>query len=162
MKYVTFLMISITIGCYSIEPEKTGLEGQIIPSFKLLLLDSTTYLDTKNISSGKPIVLLYIGPHCPYSHLQMEEILDEMGKLKNINFIVFTNWPFTDMQEFHTHYQLNKHPNITTGIDSKSFFANHFKAPGVPYMAIYGKNKKLIKVFAGRIFANQIKKVAEK
>ena len=67
MKYLSLtIIIAIFSGCYSTEPEKTGLEGKIMPSFKLLLEDSITYVDTKNIPIGKPVVLFYYGPHCPY------------------------------------------------------------------------------------------------
>ncbi|GAA0552381.1 hypothetical protein GCM10009415_37930 [Chitinophaga japonensis] len=66
------------------------------------------------------------------------------------------------MKDFYHHYQLNKYANITTGIDADLFFGNHFKTNRVPYVAIYGKDKKLKEVFTGNITSKQIKNIIEK
>jgi thiol-disulfide isomerase/thioredoxin len=162
MKFMFLFVITICLyGCFGIEPEKTGLEGKPMPSFKILLTDSTRYFDTKDIPGGKPVVLLFIGPHCPYSKAQMAEIVEDINDLKNINFYVFTNWPLKEMKSFCNSYELKKYSNIMAGIDYSSFFPEYFGATGVPYIAIYGKDKKLNKAFKGRIFGKQILKIAE-
>lgn len=161
MNYIKVIIITVLFAsCYSKDPQKTGLEGQLMPSFKLLQLDSSTYFDTKDIPIGKPTVLLYIGPNCPYSKTQIQEIIEDINKLKSINFYVFTSWPFKEMKQLHDHFHLDQYPNITTGIDFKYFFEGYFEAQGVPYMAIYGKDKKLNKVFVGKVYGKQIKEVA--
>jgi hypothetical protein len=156
-----FVIIAILCGCYSKEPEDTGFEGKPMPSFKILLIDSITYMDTKNIPKGKPVVLLYIGTHCPYSRAQIEEIMNEMNSLKNIQFYVFTESPFKELKKLSTHYRLDKYANIKAGYDYTHFFRNHFKITGVPYVAIYGKDKKLKKAFEGKIYSKEIKKSLE-
>jgi len=162
MKQVGLLLLLVSLAsCFGKEPENTELKGKQLPAFKLLLTDSTTYINTANIPGGEPIVLFYFGPHCPYSRAQMEEIIDDISSLKNIRFYIFTTWPFLEMKDFYTHYQLNKYPNITVGVDYTNFFGDYFKAQGVPYMAIYGKNKRLNDAFVGKIYSNQIKKIAE-
>ncbi len=162
MKYLSLtIIIAIFSGCYSTEPEKTGLEGKIMPSFKLLLEDSITYVDTKNIPIGKPVVLFYYGPHCPYSRSQMDEIVEEIRTLKNIHFYVFTSAPFSEMKKFNRYYKLNQYANITTGFDGIHFFSDYFKVTGVPYLALYDKNKKLKKAFEGKIYSKQILKALE-
>ena len=162
MKQVVLLMLVVCLaGCYSREPEKTGLEGKTLPSFKLLLIDSTTYFDTKDISEGTPVALFLFGPHCPYSKAQVEEIIEDMDMLKGIQFYMFSTWPLSDIKEFNSHYQLSKYPNITLGQDYKNFFVDYFEAQGVPYIAIYGKDRKLRKAFVGKIFGKQIKEIAE-
>jgi hypothetical protein len=162
MRVKILLMIGLfLIGCYSRKPENTGKEGELIPSFKLLLADSLTYIDTKSIPEGNPVVFLYFGPHCPYSKAQIEEIIEDINILKNIRFYVFTTWSFSEMKEFYNHYQLSKYNNITTGVDNKFFFLEHFEVQGVPYMAIYDKHKKLKKAFVGKVYGKQIKEIAE-
>lgn len=157
-----FLVIAIStiISCQSREPEKTGLEGNAMPSFKIMLLDSST-LDTKEIPQGKPIVLLYYGPHCYYSREQILEITNKINNLKEINFYFITAWPFDDMKVFDSNYHLNRFKNITTARDYTFFFGSYFKAKGVPYLAIYGKDKKLQYTFIGKIPSDQIKKLAQ-
>lgn len=160
-RLILFIVITSLAACFGRKPEKTGLEGKSMPSFNLLLADSNTRFNTGSIPSGEPVVLFYFGPHCPYSRSQMEEIIEEMSILKNIHFYIFTITPFSEMKDFYNHYQLYKFKNITVGIDSAIFFKSYFEAPGVPYMAIYGKEKKLNKVFMGKIYGRQIRDAAE-
>lgn len=146
----------------SVKPETTSLEGELLPSFKLLLPDSTTYFDTKDISGKQPVVLFYFSPRCPYCHQQMEEICKSAERLKHIRFYIFTVYPFPEMKIFYEQYQLKNFPNIAMGIDNELFFGNHFKTKQVPYMAIYGRDKRLKGAFLGKLYSRQIKAVAEK
>jgi thiol-disulfide isomerase/thioredoxin len=150
----------VLVGCFGKEPEKTGMEGKPLPSFKLFLADSTTYFDTKDIPTGKPVVLFFFGPHCPYSKLQAEEIVNNMQSLKDVQFYFFTTWSFRELKQFYAKYELKKYPNIVAGVDYTNFFADQFSAQGVPYMAIYGKDKRLREAFIGKIKSSQIKSVA--
>lgn len=163
MKHITIVVIILSIiGCYNGEPEKSGMEGQPMPSFKILLSDSATVIDSKNFSSDKPVVLFYFGPYCPYSKAQMNDIIEDIDKLKDIKFYALTNWPFSEMKQFQTNYGLNKFPNITVGYDFNNFFADYYKPSGVPYIVIYGKNKKLNAEFLGKINSSQITKIAKR
>lgn len=158
MKQISLiLLLAILAGCYSAEPEKTGLEGKAMPSFKILLPDSTTYVDTKDIKTGKPVVIFYYSPHCPYSRAQMEEMIEEKDKLENVQLYLVTPVSFAEMKEFYNHYQLNKYPNIIAGCDYENFVGNYFKVLGYPYTAIYNNEKKLNKAFVGKIYTKQIK-----
>jgi thiol-disulfide isomerase/thioredoxin len=150
-----FSLLLLLFSCYSKSPETTGLEGKPMPDFNLLLIDSSR-LNTRQLKNGKPIVLYYFGPHCPYSKTQMEEIITDMSILKNIQFLVFTSWPFDEMKKFYNHFQLTKYSNIITGVDEMGFFRNYYEVPGVPYMAIFGKDKKLKRAFVGNIYSKQI------
>jgi len=91
----------------------------------------------------------------------MDEIIGSISSMKKIRFYIFTTWPFDELRDFYRHYQLNKFSNIVVGLDYNNFFANHFKAQGVPYIAVYGKDKKLKEVFVGNVYGKQIKEVAE-
>lgn len=163
MKKITimFLLAAMLLGCDSRKAEKTGLEGKPLPSFSLFLADSSTYFNTSSIAAGNPVVLLYFGPHCPYSRTQMEAIIEDMNILQDIRFYIFTTAQFEEMKSFYNEYQLHKYPNIIAGIDYTGFFENYFKVIGVPYTAIYGKEKKLRKSFSGTVYGKQIKEVTE-
>ncbi|MCS3801042.1 TlpA family protein disulfide reductase [Niastella sp. OAS944] len=159
---IAVALIILIAGCYSRNPEKTGLEGKALPSYDFLSVDSVTHVNTGNTVEGKPIVLFFFGPSCPYSHAQMQEIIEDIDNLKNIQFYILTISPFNQMKQFYTHYQLNKYPNIVIGLDYKNSFDEYFAVPGVPYTVIYGKDKKMRGAFVGKIYSRQIKEVAEK
>lgn len=161
-KIVIFSLLIYLCSCNERPPLKTGLEGKPLPSFNLLLNDSSTYLNTSDIPAGKPVVLFYFSPRCPYCRAQMDEIVGDISSLKDIRFYIFTTWPFSEMKRFYNHYQLQKYSNVTVGVDYKNYFLDHFKADAVPYIALYWKDKTLDKAFMGKIDVSQIKEITEK
>lgn len=162
MKQIISIIIIITFtGCFGVTPQKTGKEGKPIPEFNLLLTDSTTWLNTRNIPSGQPVALLYYSPYCPYCQALTREITEEMDDLKNIRFYFISSFPLATQKAFSKDFQLAKYPNIVTGMDTSSLMQHYWNAPGIPYLAIYNKDKKLNHTFLGKISGNQIKKVAE-
>lgn len=144
------------------QPILAELEGQALPSFKLLLPDSTTVVDVSRGLPNKPVVLFYFGPDCPYCQAEISEITREMDKLKNIQFYLFTVYPFDEMKKFYANFQLDKYPNIITGYDYELSFFEHFKIQSVPGIAIYGKDKRLKGTFVGNISYKQILSLSEK
>lgn len=158
MKYLNIILMCVVLsGCFGREPQKTGMEGEILPPFKLLLEDSTTYFDMKSIPGGKPFALLYFGPYCPYSRAQLEEIINNIESLKGARFYVFTDWGLKDLKKFSSDYQLKKYPNIITGVDYENFFPKYMSASAVPFMAFYDKEKRLNKAFLGKINIGDIR-----
>lgn len=155
------LFVSLT-GCsfFDRTPEETGKEGKKLPVFSLLLTDSTTYFTTRNIPSGKPVVFFYFGAHCPYSHEQMKEIIDKMDELNDIRFYLVTTSSFGEMKAFCKEYALNKYSNIIVGRDYTEFFGNYYEARGVPFLAIYRKDKRLHEAYIGKVSGGQIKRSA--
>jgi hypothetical protein len=84
-----------------------------------------------------------------------------MDDLKNIQFYFLSSFPMPALKAYSKTYQLARYPNIITGQDTSHLMKSYFDAPGIPYLAIYNKDKKLNETFLGEISANQIKKVAE-
>jgi thiol-disulfide isomerase/thioredoxin len=125
------------------------MSDKTLPAFNLLLVDSTTTFNTKDIPSGKPTVLLYFSPDCEHCQHETEEILKNMDSLRNVHFIFITALPFDKMKNFYFYYKLGNYKNITLGKDQDYFFSRHFGSQYVPYLAIYNRNKKLVKVFDG-------------
>jgi thiol-disulfide isomerase/thioredoxin len=156
----TLALLLFLAGCGKRPTLKTGLEGKPLPGFSMLLIDSSSHLNTKNIPSGSPIALFYFSPFCPYCRAQTSEIVESMDKLKGIRFFMITNYPFTEMKRFYQEYKLANYPNITMGYDSQYFFINYFKASGVPFMAIYGKDKRLNGAYMGIAKTNDIRELA--
>jgi thiol-disulfide isomerase/thioredoxin len=140
----------------------TGQEGKPLPSFDVLLSDSSTRLNTADIPKGKPIVLLYLSPACPFCRAELSSILKNMSALSDTRFYVFTNWPFRQFKNFYKHYQLYKYKNIVAGQDYANAFATHYPLPAVPFTAFYDKNKNLDKAFIGLMPIEQIKSLENK
>ena len=157
MKSIAFYCLVICLlGCYEIPPVKTGLEGKPLPFFNLLLIDSITHFNTKNIPAGKPTVLFFFSPDCPHCRALTKEIVSDMKTFKNVQFYILTSFPFELLKKYYDHYKLKNYSNITVGQDVASYFANYFKATGVPYIAIYSKEKRLKQVLVGKVSTSRI------
>lgn len=158
MKYIIALIL--LSSCYGKKPEKTGLEGKLLPSFSILLPDSLTELNTKDIPTGQPTVFVFFGPQCPYSKAQIKDIIADEN-LNAIKFYLITPYPFQQMKKLYDEYNLKYSSNIIMGVDSKNFFGQYIGAAAVPYIAIYDKNKVLSKAFMGKVTPTQIKEISE-
>ncbi|OMP74809.1 MULTISPECIES: hypothetical protein [Chitinophaga] len=161
MKYFSLLLLTALLaGCYARVPEKTGLEGKPIPHYTVLLSDSVTYYNTEHIKSGRPAVFVYFGTYCVFSKAQAREIADYMDKMKNIDFYFVTTSEFGDMKKFYKEYKLDKFKNVIMGKDYSNFFADYYETAGVPFIAIYGKDGKMIAAFDGKVSPRQIRNCA--
>ena len=159
MRFYLYISICVLIAsCFGTPPQKTGKEGQEIPDFNIILTNKTV-LHTRDLSKGKPIVLFYLTPYCPYCNQQTKEILGEMEQFSDVQFLFVTSYPLKEMEKFEKGYNLSKYSNITTGVDTAHFIHDYFPAEGVPYTAVYNKNKKLNKTFLGPLTVKQLSKV---
>jgi thiol-disulfide isomerase/thioredoxin len=156
---ISFLIVTQISSCSQQKSTiVTGLEGKKMPSFNLLLMDSVTHLNTTNIAQGTPTVLFYFSPYCPYCKAQAKDIIKNINSVSNIRFYLLSNFPFPDVKKYYS--ALKKYSNITVTQDLDNFFGDYFHTPGVPFIAIYDKNKNLKKAFIGNVPTDIIRTVA--
>jgi thiol-disulfide isomerase/thioredoxin len=162
MKNTLFVLLMISLfGCADHHSFiTTGLEGKAMPSFNLLLADSVTRFSTSAMPAGKPAVLFFFQPWCPYCKAQTEDMLKHMQAMKDIHFYLLTTAPYPLFKQFYDKYALNKYPNITAGIDTSFLSIMYFHAPGVPYQAVYDRKGKLKRALIGPSDMNLIKNIA--
>jgi thiol-disulfide isomerase/thioredoxin len=154
---IASLLLICAIGCkQKPRPFDSGLQGQTLPAFDILLPDSTTYFSTTEISRNNSFAVFYFSPYCPYCRAELHDIISNNNALKGIPFYLVTNFPFGDMKRFYTEFKLQEYPNIITGFDFNSSIANYYRPKGIPYLALYGKNKKLKVVYVGKIDFNDL------
>ena len=163
MKHLLYgLLISFSISCHDKKQETTGLEGKPMPSFKLLLMDSITYLNTNDIPSTEPIVLLFISPFCPYCKSQTENIIKDIKSFANVRIYILTGLPFNSLKQFYTDYKLQKYSNIIVGYDFAEYFPQYYNVQTIPYLAIFNKEKILKRVLKGKAETKLIKAIINK
>jgi len=158
---ILLFLITCLAACFGKDPQKTDLEGKPLPDFSLLLTDSANSVHTTNTPADKPVVLFYLSPHCPYCKAQTKEIIEDMPKLKDIQFYFISNFQLQDVKNFYKEFQLEKYPNIITGLDTAHAISDYFEISAIPYIAVYGKNKTLNNTFVGKIYSSQIIKAAK-
>jgi thiol-disulfide isomerase/thioredoxin len=163
MKQVSLFFIIISLaGCFGAEPQKTGKEGKTLPDFSILLTDSTTWLHSRDIPANNPFVLFMFSPYCPYCKAQTKKIIEDRDLLGDIHFYFISRFPLSAVKGYIKEFQLDKQSNITVGLDSANVVTDYLEAPGFPFMAVYGKNKKLNQAFLGKTYSRLLLEAAEK
>lgn len=159
MKYTFLIWAFLLASCFGKTPEKTGMEGKTLPEFSLLMTDSVTWINTKDIKSGKPSVFFLFSPYCPYCKSQLSKIIDDMESLKNFPIYMITPISVGEMKEFYDAYKLNQYPNVKMGRDTAGFFGQYLNVKGIPFLALYDKNKRLVRAFSGPTSTQLIKSI---
>ena len=156
-------LLILTILLISCEHQQsflhTGLEGKPLPKFDILLMDSTTQYNTESIPTGSPIVFFFFNPHCPYCRKETQDVLDNIKYLSSIRFYWLSNYPFHQIKEYYDYYHIDNYKNIIVGQDSKIYFAKYYKATGVPYTAVFNKQKCLVKAVEGPITLKSLRRI---
>ena len=128
---------------------KTGMEGRLLPSFGLQLVDSVTKLNTADIPEGSPFIVIGFSPWCIHCQAETRNIVGHMKELKNTRIYYVTAYPFDQMKAFYRYFKLNQYSNITMGRDTANIFLPYFKGTSIPYTLVFDSKKRLRQVFQG-------------
>ena len=107
---------------------KTGFEGRLLPEFTLLLADSTTQLNTRDIPMGKPFIMTGFSPYCRHCQAEMGDIIRHIRQFGDTAIYFVTPWSYSDLKKFYVAFHLEKYPTIVTGVDAKNAFLGYFEA----------------------------------
>jgi thiol-disulfide isomerase/thioredoxin len=162
MRLQTFSLLFIAVTWLACQDQttqqvyKTGMEGKPIPAFAIQLLDSTSFVQSKDISEGKPLILFYFSTTCPYCRAQMRDMVDNIESLRNEQLCVITNDNLHSIKAFSDYFKLKKLNNVIVGRDTGSVVFNTYRLMTVPFTALYDKNKQLSVAYMGRMNANSL------
>lgn len=157
-----FLLVGWTLFTAFSAPAtvKTGMEGRLLPALDLLLEDSVTHMNTADIPSGQPFIVIGFSPWCTHCQGETRDIIRHIQQFKNIHIYYVTPYLFGQMKTFYKYFNLAKYPNITMGREPKEVFFTYFNAPGVPYTAVFDARKRLKLAFTNQADAIKLAQAA--
>jgi len=117
-----------------------------IPAFSILQTDST-WFNKEALPHNEPVVIIYFSPECGHCQLTAHEFDEKMKKMKDVFFVWVSYHPMTDIKSFAEEYKLVDQKNIRVGRDPKYFVPSFYRVKFTPFMAVYGKNGKLIQTY---------------
>jgi hypothetical protein len=135
---------------------KTGMEGRLLPSFNMLLVDSTTILNSDKIPTGKPLIVFGFDPKCKHCQAETADIVAKMDSLKDTRILYISPFPIDKMRVFYRHFKLQNYPNIIMGQDTTNTYLIEFKATAFPFTTVFDPKKRLKTVFAGQASASDL------
>lgn len=135
-----------------------------MPAFNLRLMDSTTILNTFTIPTGQFTALLLFDPGCKHCHDVITELMKHMDEVKHINFYFITfSEDFRAINSYYNEFKMGNYPNIKAmGRDYTLFYLDHFDVHEFPDLALYGPDKKIIKLLEGGITIKDLKEYTGK
>lgn len=125
-----------------------------LPSFNLLMLDSSTVLNTKEIPGGSPFILIYFSPDCRECRTETEQILKNISSFKDVRLYFISIDPLERIKLFQKVYKTDRYRNITLARDYEWSFPRLYEAKGTPFTVVYDKNRQLRGVFSGETDVN--------
>lgn len=122
-----------------------------MPSFNILLTDSTTIFNTYNIPKGAPVLLVLFDPDCKHCRLLTKRLMDGMDSLKEIQMYWVTHvHSMAAIRKYSEEHHFADHKNIkVVGRDYEFFMSPYYGITIVPDLALYDANKNIIKLFEG-------------
>src|SRR3954470_13141243 len=147
---ITFLFSSCFLSVVNAQQFDTippYRKDSTIPAFSILQTDST-WFNKEALPGNKPVVIIYFNPECGHCQLTAHEFDQKKNKLKNVFFIWVTyDTSFKEIKSFAAEYKLLDEKNIRIGRDPKYFVPSFYRVKFTPFMAVYGKNGKLVKTY---------------
>jgi thioredoxin-related protein len=125
------------------------------PPVRLLLTDSASYFTKANLKNTAVMIMLF-NPDCEHCQKETEDILENIGRFKNIQIVMATFMPFMMMKEFYEKYNLSKYSNIVVGKDVNNILIPFYGVTTLPFLAFYNKKHELISVFEGSLGVTKI------
>jgi thioredoxin-related protein len=139
------------------DESKAGyLRFPTIPPFNLLKIDSATYLTKDDIKKHHLTMIMFFSPECDHCKHQTRDILEQADKFKDIEIVMATYQPFSEMRDFYKNFHIADHPNIKMGRDEKFVLPPFYKIKSLPFLALYDKKGNLITTFEGNQKADTI------
>lgn len=150
MKYICICITAILLSACKKDPR---IE---MPSIRLLLADSSTYINTTSISKDQRTMLVHFESECLGCQKETAAILKNIEVFRDIRLVFITTQNMKELKIFSNYYKFNKYPNIIAGLDYESTFPKHFDTHLTPYVAIYNKKQKLEGIIEGGGDINRI------
>jgi protein-disulfide isomerase len=151
----TLLLITLIFSLTTLKAQNTANNITNIPPYKILTKDSV-FITPANLKKGKPVVIVYFSPDCTHCQHFTEELKSKMDSEKkkgtntfrNAQIVMITFTAVLNMKLFYIDYELAKYPNIIMGTEGTTYTVlRYFGVKSTPYIAVYGKNGKLVQGF---------------
>ncbi|WP_307379958.1 TlpA family protein disulfide reductase [Chitinophaga terrae (ex Kim and Jung 2007)] len=133
-----------------------------IPAFDVLLLDSTTLLNTRDIPTGRPVLFMYFQPDCKHCQEETIKLVKNMDAFKDVQIYYISPSPISEVKLFYDLCGLKKFSNVTFAVDYKLYFYEQYKPTTTPYQAVYDRSKKLVDYFDGGTKLTRLMKLVHK
>jgi thiol-disulfide isomerase/thioredoxin len=150
-KFTCILSAFLFMSCLKAQSnsEAPYLKNPVLPEFRILQKDSLSWYTRKDLGNGKPVMIMLFSPDCEHCQQQTKLLKEHMKEFGDLQIVMTTYYPLDKMRRFYQEYKIGSYPNIFMGRDVPYFFGPFYKAKSIPFLAIYNKQHKLVRVYDG-------------
>jgi len=143
-----FGLLTIAASSCAQTPQTTSKAEKGIPPYHLLTTDSV-YITPADLKKNMAVMVIYFSPDCSHCQHLMYELKPKMDAFKNTQVIMVTFvQQIKAIQVFARDFDLKKYPNFTVGTEGYTYVVQkYFDVHTTPYIALYDKNRKLVKAW---------------
>lgn len=151
MKTITLISLSFLLfSCYSRSLDKRDIIGNELPAYKFLGLDSSKVYETKDLFKGNRVVLFYFTPSCPYCRAMINEIREKIKPTEKLKIYFISNSPIQELRNYEQENKLYDSMGMKILHDNEGLLIDYFGIKGVPFIAIFNEENKLINTIDGK------------
>jgi len=152
MKIVLLLFCFASLSAQSqTQPDPPYKRFPTLPPLRLLLPDSSTIFTDKDLRKNTPLFFILFSPDCDHCKKETEELIDNIDSFKNIQIVMATFMPVSEIKKFYDNYRLDRFSNITVGYDMQHMLPTYYRISYTPFLAFYDKKGNLIEGIQGAL-----------
>ncbi|GAB2699531.1 hypothetical protein GCM10027037_25150 [Mucilaginibacter koreensis] len=138
--------IIIVAGCTQAQTP-AEVRAQHLAPYRILTTDST-WSTPAQLKKNRPVMLVYFSPDCGHCQRLMYEMKPKMKQFGNTQIVLITFTQYRSIKDFYKAYGLSAFPNITVGTEGYTYnVQRYYEIKTTPFVAIYDRNGKLVKIF---------------
>jgi len=147
--YHIAIPIILSIGCHSISADKHLKEISTLPTFRFTKLDSSTRIITDSLSLGHAKLFVYFNSDCDHCQRQAMTLLKHADQLTELQVYFITADSLNEVRKFASKFKFSDHRNFIIGTDYDYTFYAKYLPEKVPFLAIYNRTNKLVRIYEG-------------
>ena len=136
---LTWLLFSLILD---IKAEDKNL---LFPTFKLLKMDSSSYLTNQDIASNKNTIFINFSPTCDHCERTIKSILDNITKFSETQFILTSFESFSSIRKFYFDYSLHTFSSVYIVQETDYSLTKQIQYSSFPCLILFDKQQKFIK-----------------
>ncbi|MCL2414968.1 MAG: thioredoxin family protein [Bacteroidales bacterium] len=94
--------------------------------------------------SGKPIMIMFTHPDCPFCHEKTNQLKNRKSEFENVIILMITHADKELAFEFYMQYELSQYENVHFLIDDFLEVSRMYGAPPIPSVFLYGADRQLL------------------
>lgn len=148
--------ILFLLSCLSV----TFAEDKVItfPAFKLLKVDSSSYLTNADLKDSVNTVFINFSPTCDHCERTIKSILSNITKFTETQFVLSSFEDFASIRKFYFDNGLNSFTTVFIGQETDYSLTSQIKYTSFPCLVFFNKDKKYIKKIEQESNAKEILK----